>query len=1242
LNNSKWMVSSFSSLIVLIVFASGASANVDVTVTVPGDGYALYTCNEGYDSLDYGDAPDPSYPTLLISDGARHVIVSGIMLGSKIDDEPDGQPNDGATGDDVAGVDDEDGVTFTTVLVPGGMANVEVEATAPGKLDAWIDFDNNGNWAASDQIFASEPISSGINYLQFQVPETATPNVATFARFRFSTSGGLLPTGLADDGEVEDYAVEVLKDSDGDGAPDSFEGGDDRDGDGIPNYLDYDPSGYFYNESDGQIISGGKIGVTGPGNANIVEDGSGGYYEFWTDGTPGLYEMTLTVPSGYTLSPTCQPQPGPYDPTGKPNPVYLGSGEYGSSDYLASNLCGDNPYYLSFNLEPGDPFVMTNNIPLARLNSIGDRVWNDLDGDGCQDDDEPGVPGISVTLQYENGTKYAETSTDPDGLYLFSDIPPGRYRVRFETLSGYSFCPIHQCDRSMDSDAYPTTGLTDLIALETNENEMTIDAGLHASSSLNVSKTVDKKSAKRGEVLTYTITICNLGGLTAKNVVVEDFFDRSVEFVYAEPAPYADGLWRFAEIPAGECVTITLAVRVPKQDFEFEMAQGVSGRGYVNVANDYSTTPQPYTINNRVKVSSGAVVATDSESVSISADPGTELETREHGSGIYESDELVEVRTENKSIEMEMDISAVYAPTTLGLYNNRSVSYSSKWTEIANAKNRVTGASLSEQYRHSTSIDRDSRMFLDENESVMEVNSDFEGMGHIGFLKMPPNSLSPHNTSPTFQSREDYLGSFKVMGKTDEYGSAVTSTKSAEGQGLVVVDKRVGTSQRSYETGTGNYVSDEHIETNTNYIAKEIGIEYEPMTSLELTDDRYIDSAIKWKEGMESKTAGISYIGEEYTNVETMAKTTVARGLNEMETDANFSGNARYRTVLVADEGNETEIDLDEQYEGDYSIMRRILFTGVPKYDRPHLNVTKALDGIVEETKFGAKTSVRAGESRDETIEVATYTISIENDGNKALGPIYVRDVFPPNTNYINASMRPSELTSSHANWTLTHLAIGDTATVVLNLDVTEHVSSEMVNRVEVCGGYSGDEWVCAYNYSALDKGWLSCDIDDNPIAVIKTGEIDSTNSSVVGYRIAIENRDDTTRVAIVRDSLPYGMVLIDSTVPFASYENGLVVWNMVQIEPYKTAMIEYDVEALWSGRFENAVEVEARSVNDGSVAQTVYAKSIVEVGEVEEKSTPTGWQPPDWEFVSTCEGDLVYGIPDEIGFVSAGLPRTV
>ncbi len=161
------------------------------------------------EELDYGDAPDPTYPTLLASNGARHLIVPGVMLGNVIDAEPDGQPTANADGDDLANLPDEDGVVFVTPLVTGQPATVQVTASVAGNLWAWIDFDGNGSWAeAADQIANGVALSPGINAVTFVVPLGAQPN-ATYARFRFSTGTGtiLTYTGLAWDGEVEDYLV---------------------------------------------------------------------------------------------------------------------------------------------------------------------------------------------------------------------------------------------------------------------------------------------------------------------------------------------------------------------------------------------------------------------------------------------------------------------------------------------------------------------------------------------------------------------------------------------------------------------------------------------------------------------------------------------------------------------------------------------------------------------------------------------------------------------------------------------------------------------------------------------------------------------------------------------------------------------------------------------------------------------------------------------------------------------------
>jgi hypothetical protein len=154
-------------------------------------------------TADFGDAPEPQYPTVIASQGAVHVLVPGIYLGNGVTADNDGQPSGEALGDT------DDGVQFGGDLFGGQTTNITVRASVAGKLDAWIDFNRDGDWDdAGEQIFASRNVNAGLNTLGIAVPANATLG-ESFARFRFSTAGGLAPTGLANNGEVEDYLVEI-------------------------------------------------------------------------------------------------------------------------------------------------------------------------------------------------------------------------------------------------------------------------------------------------------------------------------------------------------------------------------------------------------------------------------------------------------------------------------------------------------------------------------------------------------------------------------------------------------------------------------------------------------------------------------------------------------------------------------------------------------------------------------------------------------------------------------------------------------------------------------------------------------------------------------------------------------------------------------------------------------------------------------------------------------------------------
>lgn len=166
---------------------------------------------EDEEALDFGDAPDAPYPTLLANDGARHVVVPGIYLGALIDSEPDGQPDASATGDDLANLADEDGVAFLNNWVAGQVATVQVVAATSGIVSAWVDFDLNGSWGDfGENVLAGMPVVAGTNVMVVNVPASSS-NGSTFARFRFTTLPvAMTYTGLVANGEVEDYALSIL------------------------------------------------------------------------------------------------------------------------------------------------------------------------------------------------------------------------------------------------------------------------------------------------------------------------------------------------------------------------------------------------------------------------------------------------------------------------------------------------------------------------------------------------------------------------------------------------------------------------------------------------------------------------------------------------------------------------------------------------------------------------------------------------------------------------------------------------------------------------------------------------------------------------------------------------------------------------------------------------------------------------------------------------------------------------
>lgn len=180
---------------------------------------------------------------------------------------------------------------------------------------------------------------------------------------------------------------------------------------GILDVEDLNGNGILDNE-DTIVVNGVLDGEVGAGNVlmYLLDDAGavlsttrtdgGGRYSFPVE--PGTYQVQVAVENftaggpleGYSLTTS-----GPGNPSGT-NPL---SGNVPKNN--TNNLDYDFGYY-----RPGDELL-----------ALGDRVWLDLDGDGLQDSDEPGLANVNLEL-WQGGSPVAFDTTDAAGNYLFSGL----------------------------------------------------------------------------------------------------------------------------------------------------------------------------------------------------------------------------------------------------------------------------------------------------------------------------------------------------------------------------------------------------------------------------------------------------------------------------------------------------------------------------------------------------------------------------------------------------------------------------------------------------------------------------------------------------------------------------------------------------------------------------------------------------------------------------------------------------
>jgi uncharacterized repeat protein (TIGR01451 family) len=289
-----------------------------------------------------------------------------------------------------------------------------------------------------------------------------------------------------------------------------------------------------WNDVDGDGVQDpGETGVSGV-TVELLDSGAVVIGTTTTDGS-GLYTFAGLAPGDYSVRVTAPTGVGTTTPTTVPVTLSVGQA------------------------------VDTVDFGLRRA-TIGDRLWDDLDGDGVQDPGEPGVAGVTVELLDNGGAAVASTTTNASGDFAFGDLLAGDYELRFVAPAGRVFAvPNAGVDDAVDSDAAVLTGRTGVFTLTAGQVDTSRDAGLVTPSSLAgvVFSDLDEDGTQDpGEpgIAGVTVTLTGTDDLgTPVNLV---------------GATGADGTWSFTNLRPG---TYTVTETQPAGFFDGIDTAGTAG-----------------------------------------------------------------------------------------------------------------------------------------------------------------------------------------------------------------------------------------------------------------------------------------------------------------------------------------------------------------------------------------------------------------------------------------------------------------------------------------------------------------------------------------------------------------------------------------------------------------------------------------------------------------------------------------
>ena len=759
---------------------------------------------------------------------------------------------------------------------------------------------------------------------------------------------------------------------------------------------------------------------------------------------------------------------------------------------------------------------------------------------------------------------------------------------------------------------------------------------------ISIIQKVDKKSVYPGGTVNYTITYRNNLAMEAEDVVVTDLLPE-INYHTAKPLPtHSAGntlVWVLGDLSPLETGSIALTVDLNEKwsEFIFKEDNSISGTGFVQVHRSASTTSghQDMTFTNYVNITAyynGTVEhSSDTSSIKLVNGIEPEIHISEHGSGTYYKDGKIEIDTDEGNSRTDDELSVSYDNLSFALPANRSISFNSKWSENVYNKDKLIDFSSHERYMYATNIDRQSRFKVADKESSVKFDATFEGAASVNMRVGPIESSmgssgGTHNGGASdatlkwpdayYESKEDYLGNFSLNEKLELEGDSshkdIEALRAASGNGSVAVDKRARSSQRSYESGTGSYQVDDKIKTRENSVIKEIAVEKGTM-NFTYTPNFNIRLNRSWEEGLISKSARISkgsrgteshalssLIDEEYSNIYYLKKSAETKGLNEIYTTSDFLGNAEFRAKISNPSKSMGQIIILQDYSGRYNLTRNIKIVGTPRYNRPHLSISKAgkVD-LVNNT-------------------LVNYTIKVTNDGDSVLKRIDIQDFLPPGTSYLRSSLRPRTISSTYINWTVpVSLDVGESYNINLRLRITEK-TDHLINQAYAYIIFD-DLFMESKCISELALNWSESYPLPRPL-IRMVALADDVDPMVIKYRIMLENYGKAALTANYFCILPRELEFLNSSVRPESNTSTAIGWTPIILKPRENRTIELWARASQNGTYISKSTIKAIGPKIPIVKEAIavirigdHADVVGIQGENAEDNMPqvTDWQPP-------------------------------